>query len=68
MFFKRDWKDVTLDEFINIVNNYIKWYNETRIKQTLGYKSPIENIRQNIEFIENKQSYELFIDQNALFF
>ena len=45
MFFKRDWKDVTLDEFINIVNNYIKWYNETRIKQTLGYKSLIENIR-----------------------
>ena len=36
---------VTLDEFINIVNNYIKWYNETRIKQTLGYKSLIENIR-----------------------
>lgn len=44
MFYKRDWKDVTLDEFINIVNNYIKWYNETRIKQTLGYKSLIENI------------------------
>ena len=45
MFYKRDWKDVSLDEFINIVNNYIKWYNETRIKQTLGYKSLIENIR-----------------------
>lgn len=44
MFYKRDWRDVSIDEFINIVNNYIKWYNETRIKQTLGYKSPIENI------------------------
>ena len=42
IFYKRERKDVTLDEFINIVNNYIKWYNETRIKKSLGYKSPIE--------------------------
>lgn len=42
IFYKRDWKDVSLDEFIEIINNYIKWYNETRIKQTLGYKSPVE--------------------------
>ena len=45
IFYKREWKDVTLDEFINIVNNYIKWYNETRIKKSLGYKSPIEYIK-----------------------
>lgn len=42
VFYKRDWKDVSLDEFIEIINNYIKWYNETRIKQSLGFKSPVE--------------------------
>lgn len=42
MFYKRDWKGVTINEFIDLVNNYIKWYNEKRIKQSLGYKSPIE--------------------------
>lgn len=42
MFYKKDWKDVTINEFIDIVNNYIKWYNEKKIKQSLGYKSPIE--------------------------
>lgn len=42
VFYKRDWKDVSSDEFIEIINNYIKWYNEKRIKQSLGFKSPIE--------------------------
>ena len=42
MFYKRDWKDVTIDGFIKIVNDYIEWYNTKRIKQSLGYKSPME--------------------------
>ena len=27
---------------MDIVNNYIEWYNNKRIKQSLGYKSPVE--------------------------
>lgn len=42
MFYKRDWKDITIDGFIKIVNDYIEWYNTKRIKQSLGYKSPME--------------------------
>lgn len=38
IYYKRDWKDVTLDELISIVNNYIKWYNETIIKNHWGIK------------------------------
>lgn len=42
MFYKRDWKDITINEFIDNVNLYIKWYNEKSIKQSLEYKSPID--------------------------
>lgn len=42
LFYKRNWKNVSINEFIDIVNNYIKWYNEKIIKQSLGYRSPIE--------------------------
>ena len=46
MFYKRDWKGITTNEFIEMVNNYITWYNNDRIKQSLGYKSPIEYRRE----------------------
>lgn len=46
MFYKRDWKDVSINEFIEAVDNYIVWYNDDRIKQSLGYKSPIEYRRE----------------------
>ncbi len=46
MFYKRDWKDVSINEFIEAVDNYIMWYNNDRIKQSLGYKSPIEYRRE----------------------
>ena len=42
MFYGRQWDDVSLEEFIKKVNKYIIWYREKRIKETLGYMSPIE--------------------------
>jgi len=42
MFYYRDWKDVSIDEFINILNEYLYWYNEKRIKISLGAMSPME--------------------------
>jgi len=42
MFYGRSWVGVSLDSFINTLDAYIQWYNETRIKMSLGAKSPIE--------------------------
>lgn len=50
MFYNRDWSDVSIDEFISILNNYLIWYNEERIKKSLGYMSPME-YRRNLGLI-----------------
>ena len=42
MFYGRSWKDVTIEEFITILDEYIHWYSEKRIKLSLGGKSPIQ--------------------------
>ena len=42
MFYGRPWKGVSLEAFIATVNRYIRWYNEERIKESLGWMSPIE--------------------------
>lgn len=42
MFYGRLWNDVTVNEFILILNNYIHWYNEKRIKMSLGGRSPLQ--------------------------
>lgn len=42
MFYGRSWKDMPLDDFMATVNNYIHWYNEDRIKESLGWMSPLE--------------------------
>ncbi|PJI95821.1 transposase InsO family protein [Acidovorax sp. 69] len=42
MFYPRDWKGTTIEQFIEMVDSYIRWYNEKRIKISLGSLSPIE--------------------------
>ena len=42
MFYNADWSWVNISEFIGILNDYLYWYNEKRIKKSLGYLSPIE--------------------------
>ncbi|WP_136686207.1 IS3 family transposase [Falsirhodobacter xinxiangensis] len=41
-FYPRDWRAYTVTQFIDEVDAYIRWYNETRIKMSLGGRSPIE--------------------------
>jgi hypothetical protein len=41
-FYPSDWKNTTLEQLINEVDGYIRWYNEKRIKISLGARSPIE--------------------------
>ena len=47
MFYSRDWTGVSIREFIDILNEYLVWYNEKRIKTSLGNMSPRE-YRQNL--------------------
>ncbi|MDR6503083.1 transposase InsO family protein, partial [Burkholderia ambifaria] len=42
LFYSRDWQAVSTDQFIEVVDSYIRWYNEKRIKISLGALSPIE--------------------------
>ena len=42
LFYPRDWRNTTIDQFIQAVDSYIRWYNEKRIKISLGSLSPIE--------------------------
>lgn len=32
MFYNTDWSGVSISDFVGILNNYLRWYNETRIK------------------------------------
>lgn len=41
-FYNQDWKDVTIEEFSHELDLYLHWYNEKRIKKSLGYLSPVE--------------------------
>jgi transposase InsO family protein len=36
MFYLRDWQATTVDQFIEVLDSYIRWYNATRIKVSLG--------------------------------
>ena len=42
LFYPRSWQDVSVDQFIGAVDDYIRWYNEKRIKISLGSLSPVE--------------------------
>ncbi|MGN1134054.1 MAG: IS3 family transposase [Oscillospiraceae bacterium] len=42
MFYNRSWSGVSIEEFENELDNYIHWYNEVRVKQSLGYLSPVQ--------------------------
>ncbi|TCR03913.1 transposase InsO family protein [Neorhizobium sp. JUb45] len=42
LFYPRDWKTITIEQFVREVDGYIRWYNEKRIKISLGSLSPIE--------------------------
>ena len=47
MFYNQDWTGVKISEFIDILNEYLLWYNTKRIKTSLGNMSPWE-YRQNL--------------------
>jgi len=42
LFYPCDWRATTVDQFIEVVDSYIRWYNAKRIKVSLGFLSPVE--------------------------
>lgn len=42
MFYNRGWTKVNVQKFIDILNKYLTWYNEKRIKISLRNMSPLE--------------------------
>lgn len=52
MFYDRSWKNVSTDEFIQALDAYMHWYNSDRIKESLGWMSPLE-YRISLGLIDN---------------
>ncbi|NLV91556.1 MAG: IS3 family transposase [Firmicutes bacterium] len=42
VFYARSWEGVSLEAFIGELDGFLHWYNESRIKVSLGAKSPTE--------------------------
>jgi len=42
LFYPRKWPAATIEQFIQVLDSYIRWYNEQRIKISLGSLSPLE--------------------------
>ncbi len=42
MYYGRNWATTTLEDFICFLDRYIRWYNEKRIKISLGAMSPVK--------------------------
>ena len=40
MFYCRSWEGASIDQFIDELESYLRWYNENRIKISLGAMSP----------------------------
>jgi transposase InsO family protein/transposase-like protein len=43
MFFARDWLSTSIEEFVAALDAYIRWYNDVRIKSSLGFRSPAKH-------------------------
>ena len=42
LFYPQKWQAFTIEKFIHELDSYIRWYNEKRIKVSLGSLSPFE--------------------------
>jgi len=42
MYYNRTWNDISMQEFMEVVDEYITWHNQKRIKLSIGGLSPAE--------------------------
>ena len=45
MFYGGDWLSTSIEEFVAALDAYIHWYNDVRIKSSLGFRSPTDHRR-----------------------
>ena len=50
MFYGYSWEGISVDEFVDILDEYMHWYAEDRIKLSLDGMSPVE-YRQSLGLI-----------------
>lgn len=41
-FYGRDWNGVSIEEFAGMLDAYLRWYRDVRVKSDLGYRSPMQ--------------------------
>ena len=41
-FYRGDWQSTTVEQFIQVWDSYICWYNEKRVKMSLGARGPLD--------------------------
>jgi len=41
-FYGCDWTGVTIEEFMEMLDSYLRWYRDVRVKSDLGYRSPMQ--------------------------
>ena len=51
-FYNKSGRNISIDSFISLLDEYISWYCEKRIKVSLGGMSPIE-YRRNLGLLSN---------------
>ena len=64
MFYGHSWKDVSVESFMEAVNKYIRWYNDTHIKESLGWMNPMQ-YRRSLGLIGEYVLFIRSIDLNA---
>jgi transposase InsO family protein len=42
MLYNRNWFEISIEKFCALLDDHIYWYNEKRIKMSLGERSPLE--------------------------
>ena len=41
-FYDRNWDGVSIDKFTSMLDDYMRYYRDDRIKESLGWKSPMQ--------------------------
>ena len=41
-FYGCDWGGITIEKFVSMLDAYLRWYRDSRIKSDLGYRSPMQ--------------------------
>ena len=38
----RNWSEVTIEEFLGMLDAYLRWYRDVRLKSDLDYRGPMQ--------------------------